>query len=132
MRKRFGVIEILVILAAILFALPVILIFVTGFKPDAEIVHFHGLLPRQWTTENFREIFASPEEIPIARWLFNSVFISSMVALLVLAVDSLAAYALARLALPGKRWVFAIIIATLMVPGQVLLVPVYLILSKLH
>src|SRR5437773_597871 len=99
MRKRFNAVEILVLIAAILFALPVILIFVTGFKPDAEIVHFHGLLPRQWTTENFREIFASPEEIPIARWLFNSVFISSMVTLLVLAVDSLAAYALARLPL---------------------------------
>src|SRR5205814_6514785 len=42
-----------------------------------------------------------------------------------------AAYALARLELPGRKWVFWTIIATLMVPGQILLVPVYLILNKL-
>jgi multiple sugar transport system permease protein len=46
-------------------------------------------------------------------------------------VDALAAYGLARLNLPGKRWVFALIVATLMVPGQVLLTPVYLMLSRL-
>ena len=44
---------------------------------------------------------------------------------------TLAAYGLARLNLPGKKWVFAIIVATLMVPGQILLVPVYLILNRL-
>ena len=45
-------------------------------------------------------------------------------------VDSLGAYALARLNLPGKRFVFFLIVATLMVPGQILLVPVYLILNS--
>jgi len=60
--------------------------------------------------------------------LETAFFISSMVTLLVLTVDSLAAYGLARLGLPGKRWCFGLIVATLMVPGQILLVPVYLIL----
>jgi len=76
-------------------------------------------------------VLGNPEEIPIARWFGNSVFISSSVAFLVVFVDSLAAYGLARLNLPGKKWVFAIIVATLMVPGQILLVPVYLILNRL-
>jgi multiple sugar transport system permease protein len=116
---------------AVLFVLPILLLLVTAFKPDAEILHFHGLLPRAPTLVNFRRIFGSPEEIPIFRWLLNSMLISSSVTLLVLSVDSLAAYALARLDLPAKRLVFGLIVATLMVPGQILLVPVYLILNRL-
>ena len=117
--------------AALLFVAPVVLIFITAFKPDSEIVKYTGLLPHNATFKNFQEILGSPEEIPIFRWFGNSVLISSMVTLLVLTVDSLAAFGLARLNLPGKKWVFGLIVATLMVPGQILLVPVYLILNRL-
>jgi multiple sugar transport system permease protein len=124
-------IEILLATVAVLFVLPVLLIFVTAFKPDGEIVRFESLWPKQGTLENFRYVFGTPEEVPIVRWLTNSVLISSCVTALVLAVDSLAAYAFARLNPPGGRWVFFVVIATLMVPGQILLVPTYLILSSL-
>jgi multiple sugar transport system permease protein len=126
-----GLLEGVLALGALAFLLPVALILLTAFKPDAEIIHFNSLLPQHATLENFRQILGSPEEIPIFRWFANSLFISASVALLVLAVDSLAAYALARLKLPGRRWLFALIVATLMVPGQILLVPVYLILNRL-
>lgn len=129
--KGSMILYLVLIPGALIFIFPVALIFITAFKPDAEIVHFSSILPREWTLENFREIFASPEEIPIMRWFSNSLFISSMVTLLVLIVDSLAAYGLARLALPGKKWVFSMIVATLMIPGQIFLVPVYLILNRL-
>jgi multiple sugar transport system permease protein len=128
--KRWTV-ELAVAAAAGLFLAPVVLIFVTSFKPDAEIVQFQGLVPRDPTLEHFRYVLGTPEEIPVFRWLLNSAFVSTMVTLLVLTVDSLAAYALARLDLPGGRWVFAAVVATLMVPGQVLLVPVYLLLNRL-
>ncbi|MCK5861713.1 MAG: carbohydrate ABC transporter permease, partial [Candidatus Hydrogenedentes bacterium] len=77
------------------------------------------------------DILQNPEEIPLLRWLFNSVFISLSVTLLVLVVDTLAAYSLARLQLPGAKYVFALIVAMLMVPGQIMLVPMYLILNRL-
>lgn len=124
-------VEIVVALVALAFAIPVVLILLTAFKPDAEIVHFSSIVPHHPTLSNFRQVLDNPEEIPIFRWFANSLFISSMVTLLVLTVDSLAAYALARLNLPGKGWVFLLIVATLMVPGQILLVPVYLILNRL-
>jgi len=124
--------EALIGLGAFLMLAPVALIFITALKPDAEIVHFRSVLPQEWTLANFQEILGSPEEIPIFRWFANSLFISSMVTVLVLTVTSLAAYALSRLRLPGKKWVFLLIVATLMVPGQILLVPVYLILERLH
>jgi multiple sugar transport system permease protein len=123
--------EAVVAAGALLFVFPVLLIFITALKPDAEIVHFRGLFPEQATLANFREILQNPEEIPIVRWFANSLFISTAVTLLVLTVDALAAYGLARLDLPAKGWVFGLIVGTLMVPGQILLVPVYLLLNRL-
>src|SRR5215217_1775102 len=131
--RRIGI-ELLVALAAALFVLPVVLIYLTSLKPDSEIVKFESVLPehpREGFRQNFEYVLRTPEEIPIFRWLANSILVSSSVTLLVLTVDSLAAYGLARLRLPGKRLVFGLIIATLMVPGQILLVPVYLILNHL-
>lgn len=131
--RRWGI-EVPLALAAIAFVLPVVLIYLTSLKPDGEIVKFESILPQHpaegWRA-NYHYILTTPEEIPILRWLANSILISSCVTLLVLTVDSLAAYGLARLQLPGKRPVFALILATLMVPGQILLVPVYLILSRI-
>jgi multiple sugar transport system permease protein len=127
-------VEILIAIAAFLFVMPVVLIFLTSLKPEAEIIRLDSLLPKapaEGFGDNFGHIFGHPEEVPIFRWVFNSVFVSSCVTLLVLTVDSLAAYALARLRPPGGRVIFAIVIATLMVPGQILLVPVYLILNRL-
>jgi multiple sugar transport system permease protein len=131
--SRFWI-EALVALSAVVFLLPVLLIYVTSLKPDSEIVQFESILPkhpRQGIQENFQYVLSTPEEIPIFRWLGNSILISSCITLLVLTVDSLAAYGLARLNLPGRKYVFGGIIATMMVPGQILLVPVYLLLNKL-
>jgi multiple sugar transport system permease protein len=128
--KRFSL-EGLLLLGALLFIAPVLLMALTSFKPDSEIIRFTGVFPHQWTLDNFREILGSPEEIPLLRWFFNSVFISSSVTLLVLTVDALAAYGLARLNLPGKKPFMILILAMLMVPGQIMLVPMYLILNQL-
>ena len=121
----------LLLLGALLFLAPVLLMALTSFKPDSEIIRFTGVLPHQWTLDNYREILGSPEEIPLLRWFFNSVFISSSITLLVLTVDALAAYGLARLNLPGKKPFMILILAMLMVPGQIMLVPMYLILNQL-
>jgi multiple sugar transport system permease protein len=121
----------LLALGAALFVVPVILMILTALKPDGEIVHFRSVLPEKATLGNFREILGSAEEIPIFRWLANSILVSTSVSTLIVTVSSLAAYAFARLNPPGRKWVFPIVIGTLMVPGQMLLVPVYLILNKL-
>ena len=76
-------------------------------------------------------MLGNPEEIPLLRWLLNSVLISISTATLVLTVSSLAAWSMARLRLPGKPIVYGTVLATLMVPGQILLVPIYLLLNTL-
>ncbi len=131
MKKKLRLLELFTALLAFLFLAPVALIFLTAFKPESEILHFESLLPQRWTLDNFRTVLGNAEEIPIAHWFFNSFLISGSVTLLVLAVSSLSAFALARLNPPGRRWLFPMLLATMMVPGQILLVPVYLILNAL-
>ena len=71
------------------------------------------------------------EEFPIWRWTGNSLFISLAVTALVLVVDSLAAFAYSRLRWKGRDKVFAVLVATMLVPGQVLLIPTYLLIRGL-
>lgn len=110
---------------------PMFLLLVTSFKMEDEILNPAAILPTSWTLQNFRQILGNAEEIPIARWLLNSLMVSTSVTLLTLTVTSLAAFAFARLNLPGGHYVFLLVVATMMVPGQVLLVPVYLQLNWL-
>jgi len=131
MNNRFSKLEIIAVLAAFLGIAPVVLMILTSFKPDGEVVKFESILPKTPTLENYRHIAANPEEVPILRWLFNSVFVSTSVTLLVVTVTSLAAYALARVQPPGGRVIFTLSLACMMVPGQILLVPLYMILNKL-
>jgi multiple sugar transport system permease protein len=123
------------LLLAMLFLAPPIWMLATAFKTPEDIVN--GLKAAQWwphpvTTANFREVLANVEEFPVWRWTFNSLFISLAVTALVLTVDSLAAFAYSRLHWQGRDTVFALLVATMLVPGQVLLIPSYLIIRGLH
>ncbi|MEY3764475.1 MAG: hypothetical protein RLZ42_1135, partial [Armatimonadota bacterium] len=71
---------------SLFFVIPCLLLVLAAFKPDSEIVKFQGFLPKQWTLANFQEVLGNPEEIPLLRWLFNSIIISVSTATLVLTV----------------------------------------------
>ncbi|WP_168442080.1 carbohydrate ABC transporter permease [Pontiella desulfatans] len=130
-KTKLFLLEAALFIAALLFIMPVLLILLTSLKPDAEILRFQGILPQTWTLENYSEVFAKASEVPIGLWLFNSLFVSTCITILTLTVASLCAFALARLNLPRGKGAVALIVATMMVPGQILLVPVYLILNWL-
>ena len=68
---------------------------------------------------------------PVLRWLLNSVLAAGLQTLLIVVTAAMAAYAFARLEFPGKRVLFAIVLATLFVPPVILLIPNYLITSEL-
>lgn len=130
--KRFPwIYELLLVAVTVSLSLPVLLLFLTSFKPEAEILHYRSAFPVHWTLDNYHRLLTRPEEAPVGRWFFNSLLVAGGVTLLVLCVASLAAYALARLRLPGGGWLFGVIVATTMVPAQILLVPMYLILNFL-
>jgi len=82
------------------------------------------------TLENWNNLFTR-EDLMLPRWLGNSFFIATAHTLLVLIVTSMAAYAFARLRFPGSNILFFLLLATLMIPGQVTLIPNYLVLRDL-
>ncbi len=99
-----------------------------SFKPLNEIVA-GGLnfIPQNFTLDNYQTIFI---ESPLfGRWFFNSVFVTVCITVFNLLFNSMAGYALARIKFPGRPLLFGLIIAVLLIPGQVTLIPSYLILK---
>jgi len=110
---------------AILFLLPLIWMVFTSFKTLSESMASSSILPQVWTLEDYTGIFSSVTEAPIFRWLFNTTFITAIGTIIVVVVDILAAYSLARLNVPGKKVILGMIFAALAVPGIVTLFPAF-------
>lgn len=124
--------NVLMSLVAVLFLSPVVLMFLTSFKPESEVLNPESAIPRHWTASNYQHVLGWSEEAPFGRWLLNSVFISSSITLLVIAFSAMAAYAITRLRMPGGGIFLGIVVATMMIPAQLFLVPLYLMLGRLQ
>ncbi len=123
-----------VISYAILFALAAVFLYpflyavLTSFKPLPEIAaNTSQLWPETWTLNAYRVL----AKMNLPRWGFNSLFIAVTVTLANVAFASLAGYALARVRFPGSKLVFNSILGTMMVPGIVMLIPMFLVLKAL-
>ena len=117
-------------LYAIITFLPFAWALSASFKPLAEII-LGGInfIPQQFTLDNYRKIFL--QEPLFGRWLLNSVFVAICVTGFNLLFNSMAGYALARIRFIGSKFLFLLILAVLMIPGQITLIPSYLILKTL-
>jgi multiple sugar transport system permease protein len=74
--------------------------------------------------------FSSDESVKLITWLLNTTFVSIATTILTLLVSSLGGYALARIEFPWKKVWFAIILGVMMIPGQVTLIPKYILIAK--
>ncbi|MEO8890179.1 MAG: carbohydrate ABC transporter permease [Coleofasciculaceae cyanobacterium] len=88
-----------------------------------------NFIPHQFTLDNYKKIFI--EEPLFGRWLLNSIFVATCVTSFNLLFNSMAGYALARIQFVGNHFCFLLILAVLMIPGQITLIPSYLILKAL-
>ena len=123
------VLYVVLIAFALFFALPLVWMFVTAIKPPGEWLS-PNWIPENPTWQNFRAIFANPS-IPILKWFVNSTIVATAFTALVLLLDSLAAYAYARLEFPGRNVLFALLVSTLVMPSIIFLVPNYLTVANL-
>jgi multiple sugar transport system permease protein len=109
--------------------LPLVWMVATSFKPEADIVKFPpSLLPDRVTLQHYLEVW---DRIPFARLYVNTIVFAGGVTLISLLLDSMAAYALARLQFRGRNLVFVAILVMLMLPFQVTLIPLYDLLVSL-
>jgi multiple sugar transport system permease protein len=117
---------------ALVFIGPLLWALATSLKSSAESTRVPPtFVPAEPQTQAYGTLFEGTSQTPVLRWFLNSLVAASLHMLLVLLVASTAAYALARLDFPGKRPLFGLIIATLLVPGVVFLIPNFLIVDGL-
>jgi len=118
------------IVLALIIVLPLLWMLVTSFKTDSDAIRQPYSFPDPVSFEAYQTLLTSGQQ-PIFRWLANSFLAATLQTLLILVTASMGAYALARLDFPGKKIVFGAIIATLLVPPVVFLIPNYLIVQNL-
>lgn len=113
---------------AVMYIFPFLIAVATSFKSEANAASDPlSLIPSGATAAAYTRL--SQADFPT--WLKNSVIVTVCVTLGRVFFDSLAGYALARLRFPGRRLVFVGIVATLAVPGVVLLIPKFLVIRQL-
>jgi ABC-type glycerol-3-phosphate transport system permease component len=125
---------VLILIGAVLFA-PFVLAALGSFKTGAEIIAYPPqFLPNEWLTENWVRVWNTDfgQGATFPRWLFNTAFLSVAIAVAEVIACSMAAYAFARLRFPGRDAVFNFMLATMMIPGAVTLIPAFVLMSKLQ
>jgi multiple sugar transport system permease protein len=120
---------------ATLWAIPVVWMLRTAFMPEVQIITVPPrLMPdnvTDFTLANFMNVLLIPRGVDLPRSFMNSLVVSLVGTSLVLIVDVLAAYAFARLRFPGRDVLFFAVIASLIVPHEILLIPHYIIVWQL-
>ena len=123
---------IMIVLLAFIFFAPIVMMILTSFKTSLEGRAMPPtIIPEQWTLRAYYRLFFEDASSPVFRWFANSLIAATLHATLVVAVASMAGYALARLYLPGKNVLFGFILLTMFVPGFVFLMPNFELMSKL-
>src|SRR6478735_3414639 len=113
---------------ALLMATPLVWMLITSLSTLEETRRFPPQLPSSLHWHNYVQAWT---DSPFGRWLINSTIVSTTCVISNLVLCSLAGYAFARLRFPGKRLLFLAILATLMVPFQVVMIPTLLIVKHL-
>ena len=116
----------LVLALAFIFLVPMLYAVYNSLLPLDKVNHI--VSPTEFTLNNYVDLFT---DYPIARWFINTVIVAVITLICQLVTALLAGYALAKLRFPGRNLSFLIVLVTLMIPFQVLLTPLYIIISGL-
>lgn len=114
---------ILLIGFAALFLYPLVWLLAASLKPASQVFD-NALVPHTWQFSNYTKVW---HELPLLRWIVNSVAIALIAATLVSVSSSVVAFGFAYFRFPGRNLLFGLVLATLMLPASVTMVPTYLI-----
>ncbi|MEP7766172.1 carbohydrate ABC transporter permease [Sanguibacter sp. 25GB23B1] len=118
---------------AVFFLFPLVFMFVSSLKPDAQILSdvdsVRAFLPvGEISLQNYVGVF---DRVPVARFMLNSVLVTVAIVGIGLVVNSMAGFALSRMEFRGRKILFTVVIATLIVPFETIAVPMVYWVSKL-
>jgi sn-glycerol 3-phosphate transport system permease protein len=118
-----------IVLATLVVVLPLVWMVLGSFKSPSELLTQDlDVLPSSLAPDNYRE---AADTVPFGRLFFNSVLVTAIGASIKVVLAVLTAYALVFVRFPFKRVIFALVLATLMVPPQVSLLPNYVLINDL-
>lgn len=108
---------------ALLFLYPFAWLLAASLKPRGEVFD-NALIPKTFTPGNYAEVWT---QLPLLSWMFNSVAIALLAATTVAVMSSIVAFGFAYFRFPGRGLLFGLVLATMMLPGAVTMIPIYLI-----
>ncbi|MGH7495131.1 MAG: carbohydrate ABC transporter permease [bacterium] len=114
-------------LAAVIFIYPFLWMLSATLRPENEIGSL-ALLPSRWSLRSYVAVF---QKIPLLDAFANSLFVSLAVVIMVLVLGSMTGFALSRLQFRGRNLVFMLVILTMILPVQLVLIPLYILMVKL-
>jgi len=116
-------------IVALICLVPFLWMLSASFMSPGESAQFPPrFFPENWTIEHYQTLF---DRLNLSRYFINSVLISTAVTLVSLLVNSMAGYAFAKLRFKGKDTLFKSLMAALIIPGQVTMLPVFLMLKEM-
>ena len=108
---------------------PILWMVSTSLKPESQITtNVIRWIPQEPTLENYATVL---DHYNMLQWTVNSVIVSALATILVVFLDSLAGYALARMEFTGRTVIFAVFLSMLFVPLQITVVPLFLLFAKM-
>ena len=143
-KRAWRVIElILYVVIILIFIVPFLWMFFGSLRDESEIFanlypfSWKTIFPIQWTLKNYLDIFGISEEgrgfgLQFQRFLFNSALVSAGVVACSIIFNTMGAYFFARLDFPFKNVLLIFVIATMLVPFQATIVPLYIVVSSLN
>lgn len=120
---------IILIIGGIFTLLPFVWMISSSLKTGSEIVRIPLVLFPEYP--QFNNYVMAWEAAPFARYMINTVLVSVLTTIGVLITTTLAAFAFSRLEFPGKKIVFSLLVATLMIPGEMLIITNFITITKL-
>lgn len=117
----------LLTVVALFFLLPMLWILATSLKPEAQVFSLN-LIPESFQWDNYTKIF---DRLPFLTYLQNSVIITVVNIIGVVFSSSIVAYSFSFLEWPGREKVFFVLLATMLLPAQVIMIPVFVIFKEL-
>ena len=128
LKKSTWWVHVILIGASFVSVLPLLRILNVSFETGDKIFSTElRLLPQQFTLDNYREVFF---ETNFFMWLFNSLVVTSLTAIIGVCLAATASYVLSRHMFPGRKLMMVFLMATQMVPAVMLLLPLYFMLQR--
>ncbi len=123
------VVYVLLAVLVIIMLGPYLYIFSSSFKETYTLISIPPqLIPEQFVWDNYTYIV---RELPFILWFFNTILVALLVTVGTVLIDALAAYAFAKKQFWGRDFMFGLMLATIMIPGALLLIPAFLITNWL-